>query len=209
VLEPDAEHLSELLREAALHPDERHTRGAAARRAAEGYGWDQVARRYEARLEALAVRRPLLAGPIPPEPWPLAEEADIRLLATPAWRGEDRLGELLRDWSELTFPGASACLYLLADPGRDGTPEELEQRVLAAAASAGAAIDAGADINVLMEPMRAGLIERLHAAVGAYAPLHDACAGHIRLARAAGSRLAPPGSGELRNLIGRPAVRAA
>ena len=36
-----------------------------------------------------------------------------------------------------------------------------------------------------MEPLRAERDARLHAAVDAYVPLHDACAGHARLAAAA------------------------
>jgi hypothetical protein len=133
----------------------------------------------------------------------------LRVLATPAWRAEDRLGELLAQWCATTTPATRACLYLLADPGVDGTPEQLEARVLGAAAAAGAAIDCGADINVLMEPSSPGRDARLHAAVDAYVPLHPACAGHARLAREAGNPIVQPGA--LAELVGEVAttIRAA
>ncbi|HZU40271.1 MAG TPA: hypothetical protein VE992_04430, partial [Solirubrobacteraceae bacterium] len=142
---------------------------------------------YARRLDALA------ADPRPPrrtlatDPWPLGEDVDLRLLATPAWRGRDDLGALLRAWSQLTSSATRACLYLLADPAVDGKPAELEARVLEAAAESGAALEDCADINVLMEPSSPERDPRLHAAVGAYLPLHAACAGHVRLARAAGN----------------------
>jgi glycosyltransferase involved in cell wall biosynthesis len=194
-LEPDRAHLVELLRAAAADPAERRRRGDAGRVAAHRLAWDAVAARYGERLLALAGRRPLLAGPRRPEPFPLEEEVAVRVLATPAWRAQDRLGELLAEWSRTTAAGASACLYLLADPHVDGAPEELEQRVLHAAAAAGADIDAGADINVLMEPLTAARDRRLHAAVDAYVSLHPACAGHERLAREAGNELIELGGG--------------
>ena len=59
---------------------------------------------------------------------------------------------------------------------------------MAAAAVAGVDLDAVADIDLLVRPLAAGDDDRLlHAAVDAYVPLHDACPGHVRHARAAGA----------------------
>jgi glycosyltransferase involved in cell wall biosynthesis len=200
VLEPDHTDLVCLLREAAAtDADARRRRGAAGRAAARAFSWDAVAARYDARIQALAARRPLLAGPASPEPFPLSEAVAVRVLATPAWRTEDRLGELLAEWCRATTPATSACLYLLADPDpdRDGDPAALEQRVLAAAAAAQADLERAADINVLMEPLRPERDARLHAAVDLYVPLHPACAGHERLARDAGAAVVGLGEGAL------------
>jgi glycosyltransferase involved in cell wall biosynthesis len=201
VLEPDPAHLVALLRDAAADPAERRRRGRAGSLAAQRLSWDAVAARYTERLRALATRRPLLAGRHPPEPFPLAEEVAVRVLATPAWRAADRLPELLAEWSAATNRATSACLYLLADPRVDGEPEELEARVLSAAAAGGAEIDAGADINVLMEPLRGQRDVRLHAAVDAYVALHPACAGHERMAREAANELIELGTGGLGRLL--------
>jgi hypothetical protein len=119
------------------------------------------------------------------------------VLATPAWRADDRLGDLLAEWVTATTRDTSACLYLLADPRVDGAPEDLEARILSAASAAGVDIDGGADINVLMEPALAERDVRLHAAVDVYVPLHPACSGHARLAREAGNAVLELGSGEL------------
>jgi len=140
-----------------------------------------------ARLRALTAGPPHAADPAAAEPWPLPEQAALRVLATPAWRGSDRLAELLAQWCAASAPAASACLYLLADPTVDGAPEEIERRVLDACAAAGADLDAAADVTVLLEPPSAERDARLHRAVGAYVPLHPACAGHERLARATAS----------------------
>ena len=134
---------------------------------------------------------PRAADPAAAEPWPLAEDAELRVLATPAWRtrpgAADRLPELLKAWCASTTLATSACLYLLADPGVDGTPEQIEVRVLAACATAGADLDASADVTILLEPATADRDPRLHAATQVYVPLHAACAGHERLARTTGS----------------------
>jgi hypothetical protein len=134
-------------------------------------------------------------------PFPLEDEVALRVLATPAWRACDQLGELLAEWVAATTRDTSACLYLLADPGVDGAPEELEARILSAAADAGVDIEGGADINVLMEPAVAERDVRLHAAMDAYVPLHDACAGHERLAREHGAVIIEPGTGHLRGWL--------
>ena len=202
VLEPDRAHLVTLLREAVdTGADERHRRGAAGAAAAQRLSWDAVAAAYRERIRALAARRPRLGGPPAPEPFPLAEEVASRVLATPAWRGEDRLGELLARWGEPTNAETSACLYLLADPAVDGEPEDLEARVVAAAQAAGADIESCADINVLMEPAIAERDGRLHAAMDALVVLHRGCAGHERLARAAASAVLEPTAADLGALL--------
>jgi glycosyltransferase involved in cell wall biosynthesis len=149
------------------------------------HGLDALA----ARIAALANRPPRIADPACATPRELEEDAQVRVLATPAWRGTDRLPELLAQWCAHTTRDASACLYLIADPAADGAPEELEQRVLQAAAQARADLDACADVNVLIEPLTAGRDAALHAAIPLYVPLHPACAGHERLARATGGEV--------------------
>jgi len=150
-----------------------------------------------ARLRALAARPPRRADPALAEPWPLAEDAELRVLATPAWRGADRLAELLAQWCAATTPATSACLYLLADPAVDGPAEQLERRVLAC----GAPLDGAADVTVLLEPASAERDARVHAATHLYVPLHRACAGHERIARATGGELvALDGDGLARRL---------
>lgn len=143
------------------------------------------------RLRALAARPPRAADPAHAEPWPLAEQVDLRVLATPAWRGADRLAMLLAQWCAATTPATSACLYLLADPAVDGDPATIEQRVLAACEASSANLDAAADVTVLLEPATAERDARLHMAMHAYVPLHPACAGHERIARATGSAVLP------------------
>ena len=201
VLEPAPAHLVQLLRLAAGDRCERERRGAAGVEAAQRFSWDAVAAAYSERLQSLAGRRALLAGHHQPEPLELSEDVTLRVLATPAWRADDRLGELLAEWVSATSRTTSACLYLLADPATDGNPSEIEARVLAAAAQSGADLDSGADINVLIEPARAGLDIRLHAAVDAYVPLHAACSGHARLAGEAGNTIVEPGTGSLTALL--------
>jgi glycosyltransferase involved in cell wall biosynthesis len=200
VLEPELDHLVELLREAERDTEGRRLRGRAARAAAEAFSWDAVAARYRGRIEALIGRTPKLGrGEL--EPFPLSEDARVRVLATPAWAGGDRLPELLSDWSDHTSPADSACLYLLADPAVAGEPEQIEALVLGAAERGGADLEACADINVLIEPLRADRDERVHLAMSAYVPLHAACAGHVRMAVAAGSQIAEPGSPELVRML--------
>ncbi len=155
----------------------------------------------EARLRALAVRPPRAADPAAAEPWPLPDDGALHVLATPAWRGSDRLAELLAQWCATTTSATSACLYLLADPAVDGAPEAIERRVLAACAAAGADLDAAADVTVLLEPGGADRDARLHRATDAYVPLHPACAGHERIARATGSAVLALDGGGLAALL--------
>ena len=106
------------------------------------------------------------------------------LLATPAWRGTDRLADLLRAWA-VAFPAnAPVALYLLADPDVDGGPERWESHVLKAAGEAGVDLGACADVAVLDHALHGRDAERIHRAVHGYVPLHDACGGHLRMARA-------------------------
>ena len=204
VLEPDPDHLTELLILAAGDPPDRRRRGDVGRAAAMSLSWEAVAARYAERLASLASCVPRVARPGCRAPFPLPEQVDVRVLATPAWRGEDRLAELLRDWAIGTTPASSACLYLLADPAVDGEPAELEARVLAAAAAGSADVSDSADINVLMEPASAERDVRLHAAMDAYVPLHAACDGHARLARSVGNPILTAGTPALRRLISPP-----
>ena len=189
MLEPDRAHLTELLAEvAAAGPDERARRGRAAAGAARALGWDTVAAAYRERVERLATRPPRAHLPAPGTVLELEGDASVRVLATPAWRGAHRLGELLAAWAKAAPAGSDACLHLLADSRVDGTVDELADRVLAAATEAGVDLDAAADIDLLVRPLAAGDDDRLlHAAVDAYVPLHAACEGHVRHAHAAGT----------------------
>lgn len=201
MLEPDREHLVELLRVAASADEhERAARGHAARLAAEKLSWEHVAALYERRLSALAGSVPRRGHPAP-TPITLTEPVSLHVLATPAWRGEDHLPTLLATWAANTTPRTSACLYLLADADVAGSAEEIERHVTDAAADAGVDLDACADIDVLIQPFTAGRDESVHLAMDAYVPLHPACAGHVRLARSAGSVVLGPSSEELTELV--------
>jgi glycosyltransferase involved in cell wall biosynthesis len=196
VLEPDPGHLRELLAHAVAAADERAARGRAARAAAERLSWDAVTAAYGERIAALAARPPratrAAAEPIELDP------ARIRLLATPAWRGDDDLGELLAAWVNGVSPQSGACLFLLADPRTAPSEDECAERALAAAAAAGVSLDVAADIVILRHPLGGGDAARLHAAVDGYVPLHPACTGHVRLAAAAGRPVLAPDAAALR-----------
>lgn len=197
MLEPDLDHLVALLETAAsATPAELAAKGRAGRVAAEKYSWDAIAAQYSQRIAELAVR-PVRRVDRFDDPFPFQEDVELRVLATPAWRGADRLGELLSEWAGSTTPGTSACLYLLADPSVAGSGEQLEGHVVRAADQAGVDLEACADINVLMEPFRDDRDQRLHRTVDAYLPLHAACEGHLRLARLAGTAVLALGDGSL------------
>jgi hypothetical protein len=200
MLEPDVGHLVELLREAAGSAEQRQARGQAGVIAATELGWDVVAARYAERIAALAERVPQHAGRHDPEPYPLDGGA-LRVLATPAWRGSDRLGELLVDWSGPEARASGATLFLLADPNVDGRAADLEAHVLAAAQQAGVNLDDVGDINILMEPAAAERDVRLHAAINAYVVLHPGTPGHERLGAAAGRPVLEPGTGDISRLL--------
>jgi hypothetical protein len=203
VLEPDVTHLAELLREAQANLAEVSRRGVIARAAAERYGWDEIAGTYSARMVTLggdsrARARSKASSACARESRVFGENVALRLLATPAWRGEDRLDELLRAWGAATTQATSACLYLLANPHVDGSQEELHARVLAA----GVDLEGAADINVLMEPIDESADLSLHAGVDAFVALHDSCEGHMRMARAAENSIVSLDGGEIERFIG-------
>ena len=201
MLEPDLEHLVELLQEAqTAGAESRRQRGRVGRRAAEQLSWDAVAGRYRDRIEALANTTPLIAAPSY-EPFPFSEAYALRLLATPAWQGHDRLAELLDAWCTATTRESDACLYLLADPGLVAGPEQIERVVLDAADRAGADLDRCADIDVLMEPFQAERDRRLVASVEAYVPLHVGCSGYLRLAQGSGVTVVEPTSAAISAIV--------
>lgn len=200
VLEPDRASLVAMLREVQADPHARRERGRAAQAAAERLSWDAIAAMYGERLQALLSSPPRMAQPASTR-FPLAEDVVLRLLATPAWSSSDALDLLLRDWARATTPSTSGCLYLLADPAVSGTPEAAESRVLQAAERGGIDLEGCADINILFEPFQAERDRWLHAAVDGYVPLHAGCAGHVRLAHAAGNWVHDAGSSELAALL--------
>jgi glycosyltransferase involved in cell wall biosynthesis len=203
MLEPDPDHLVELLlAAAAADPAERAARGARGRTAAERYSWDAVARQYDERISAL-VARPMRRTDLADEPFPLTEEVAVRILATPAWRGQDQLAQLLAEWCSVTTRDTSACLYLLADPAVAGEPEQIEAHILAAAEAVDADLEDCADINVLIEPFRSDRDGRLHAAVDAYVPLHRGCDGQLRLSGRYGNEILRLGDEQLARLVSR------
>jgi hypothetical protein len=200
MLEPDRDALVTLLREAvAATPHERARRGAAARAAAESLGWDAVAARYAARLRALADRRPVLAA-APALDLGL-DGAAPRILATPAFRGADRLADLLAAWAQAAPAGTPGTLVLVADPAVDGDAAAVEAHIIAAAAAGGVDLEACADIEVRFLAGVPGRDAALHAGTDAYVVLHGACAGHARRARAAGHPVLEPEADALRGLL--------
>jgi len=201
LLEPELDHLVELLRTAAdVGPAELRGRGAIARAAAERLSWETVAAMYAERIGVITTRRTRRVD-AHQEPFPLEDDAQLRVLATPAWRGADRLPELLADWARHTTQDMNACLYLLADPDVAGTSAELEARVLAAAEQAGVGLDACADIEILVQSFTADRDQRLHRTMDAYVPLHAGCAARERLAGAVGQPVVLLGTGELGSLL--------
>ena len=64
--------------------------------------------------------------------------------------------------------------------------------MIAAADAAGADLERCADIAVLQLRTYPGRDAALHADADVYVPLHRACAGHERLARAAGAAVLAP-----------------
>ena len=128
MLEPDLSHLVELLQTAAAAtPSELTQRGRAGRAAAEQLSWDLVAERYLERITSLAAQ-PWRQSDLSTGSFPLEGDPALRVLATPAWQGEDRLDQLLTAWSQTT-PESDACLYLLADPASAGDADRIEAHV--------------------------------------------------------------------------------
>jgi len=197
MLDPDPEHLCRLYQEVAEDADGRVRRGEAARKAAETYSWSRIGSLYANRLSVLGDRR-VQSAASDAAPVDFEEDVDRRLLAMPAWRGSDRLAELLAAWSQAAPSGTSACLYLLADPAIHGQADELGEHVMDAAASADVDLDHVADIVLLLRPLVAGYDERLLASVDGYVPLHPANAGQLRLAHAQGVPVLSPAPAALR-----------
>jgi glycosyltransferase involved in cell wall biosynthesis len=190
MLEPDRADLVRVLREVDADRDELRRRGARARVAAGAYSWDAVAAAYAGRIASLARRAPRPGAPV--EPLVLNDAPPRVLLATPAWRGRDRLAELLRAWADAFSADAPVGLYLLADPAVDGSREQWESHVLAAAAEAGVDLSTCADVAVLDHSLHGRDAERVHAAVDGFVALHPACSGHLRVARTLGVRVVEP-----------------
>ena len=208
MLEPDVAALRDLLVAADRDAEGRRSRGAAGVEAASAYGWDAMTGRYAERLSAIAASRPRSARP-DVAPFPLEGGAGARLLATPAWRGSDRLGDLLLAWTSATTPGDGSCLYLLGDRRVHGDGEQLAGRVMAAAAESRADLDSGADITIVVQPYQPGLEASVHAAVGGFVRLHGADAGGARLAREAGNPVLDPSRDALAGWLGSLRRRAA
>jgi glycosyltransferase involved in cell wall biosynthesis len=185
MLEPDVDDLARLLHEAVDDAAGRARRGRAARRAAETLGWDAVSARYAERVAAVAARAPRALRPSS-TPFPLPGARALNVLATPAWRGDDDLPQLLRAYADAFTDGDDVALVLLADPVVDGDDAAIEARVLAAAAATDVDLERVADIVILPHRGHGDDLARLHAACHAYVPLHAACGGHERLARTAG-----------------------
>ncbi|MBX5470770.1 MAG: glycosyltransferase [Thermoleophilaceae bacterium] len=197
MLEPDADALGELLREAATDAEGRRRRGEAAARAAPPLSWDAVAARYLARIEALR-ERPAKAGSPAPAPLELEEDVELRVLAAPAWRAQDdRVAELLSAWCAAVPAGTSACLYLLAGSAADGPPEALLEHVGGVAARAGIDLDAGADVTILVPPHGADHDAQLHAGMDAFVRTHAGAEGHVRTALRAGNPVLEPSAAAL------------
>jgi glycosyltransferase involved in cell wall biosynthesis len=201
-LQPDPGELLRLLVEADRDPAGRARRGACGARAARAYGWDAVAERYRDRIASLASHRPLHS--LPAAPAPEVPEGSPLVLATPAWRGADRLGELLRAWRAAPD---GAGLVLAADPQLGLDAGDCAQRVAAAAAEAGVDLEACADVTVLSHAQRADQHGLFEAAFDAYVPLHGGCAGHARLAAAGGAGVVS--CGDLADWLAERARRAA
>ncbi|HWI73353.1 MAG TPA: hypothetical protein VNT55_15460, partial [Baekduia sp.] len=164
----------------------------AARAAASEYGWDAIAARYADRIRGLAARPPRIART--PELDLAFDSAHPRLLAIPAYRGTDRLADLLSAWAAAAPAGTPGTLVLVADPARDGAPEDVEGHIVAAATAAGVDLDTCADIEVRFLHATPGRDAALHAATDGFVPLHGASTGHARHARAAGNAIVEPGA---------------
>jgi glycosyltransferase involved in cell wall biosynthesis len=210
MLEPDAAHLEELLLAVdGLGAGEWRARGAAAAQAAQAYSWEAVAEAYGQRLRVVAARAP--RSHHAPETDLGLDESRPRVLAIPAWRSDaDDLPALLAAWARAAPAGTPGTLILVADPARDGTAEQIEARILAAAASAGADLDACADIAVRFPHDQPGRDLALHTATDAFVPLHRASCGHTRLATSTGSAILTPDAASLSTFLAaaRPAVAA-
>ena len=152
MLEPDADRpRPHLLREAAADRAARARRGAAGRSGRRG---------LRAGRDRRAVRRAPRA-PSPPARCAARSRAGrsrsrcptrrgLNLLATPAWRGTDRLAELLAAWREPRSPRTTTSRCTCWPTRRaTATPTRGSARVLAAVDAAGVGLEALADIALL------------------------------------------------------------
>ncbi|HEX5925080.1 MAG TPA: glycosyltransferase [Baekduia sp.] len=209
MLEPDRDALVALLREVAdASGEERVRRGAVARAAAATLGWEAVAARYAERIHALS-DRPARIAQLPAVDLDLTAAVRSRLLAVPAYRGRDELAALLGAWAVAAPSGTAGTLILVADPTRDGTPEQIEAHIVAAATTAGIDLDQCADIEVRFLHASPGRDAALHAATDGFVALHGASAGHTRLARAVGSATVMPDAESLRAFLAAPEAAGA
>ena len=97
----------------------------------------------------------------------------------------------------MTTPDQPACLYLLADGRRHADADALATAVMNAAESAGAILDAGADITVVLQDLSPGVEAAVHAASTGFVALHGADAAGVRLAVQAGNPVIEPTAGAL------------
>ena len=98
---------------------------------------------------------------------------------------------------------------MIADPRLHGDEAACTAHVMAAATAAGADLDDGADITIVIQPLRGDTDARMHAAADAHVPLGPGCAGHERLATAAGNAIVTPDATAIRAWLDQPAARAA
>jgi glycosyltransferase involved in cell wall biosynthesis/GT2 family glycosyltransferase len=195
MLEPDLDHFRDLLLEVAA--TDLTARGTAAAAAAHAYSWDAVSASYAQHLHAVAARAPRTHRT--PELDPVLTEDGPRILALPAWQSDtDNLPALLCAWSEAASHGT---LILVADADRDGTPEQIESRILTAAAEVGADLEHCADIAVRFLHDQPGLDLALLRDADAFIPLHPASAGPLRHAATTGTPVLEPTPAALRAFL--------
>ncbi|MCB0873715.1 MAG: glycosyltransferase [Thermoleophilia bacterium] len=180
VLEPETDHLVELLR--AVHEageDERMRRGRAARTAAEHYGWDDITRRYRERIDVLR-RLPRRT----PASATRAAGVAPRVLAAPAWRrGGIALAELLEAWNTWTGPGT---LVLLSCSPADGENADLEGAVMEGARLAGLDLEHCPDMVIQTARGETDYAETLLRDCAGYVAVNGGAPGLERAARRLG-----------------------
>ncbi len=111
------------------------------------------------------------------EPWPLATEAALRVLAWPDYQSPDELDHLLSVVGKAIAARDDACLCLRLDPNTDGTVVEASRALREAHQRALGEED---DLEVLLvaEPMSGAEWARLAAAVQAVVVLPSSREGH-------------------------------
>lgn len=109
-------------------------------------------------------------------PWPLATEAEIRILAWPDFASPDELDSLLREFGEVIARRDDACLCLRLDPRVDGSVVEVS-RALREAHERVLGDEGDLEILLVAETMNRADWTRLAAAVQAVVALPSAGAG--------------------------------